>query len=203
MHLALTSEWENIRWRPLTHAPSIVDPDGYFFPIVQPRSGFGPMRSIAESTWTIDDVERELRAQIVMAKRHIPHVTYTWNHMGFTSLSPDVRDLVARLSREHGLIVPADLGVQRIGSVYASTDSGAVKAGKLAARLETLGPGLWLHIDHASTDDPEMRAFGHRGYEGVAADRSAVLEAWTSPAVREVITRRGIELTSYRDLAAR
>ena len=46
-----------------------------------------------------------------------------------------------------------------------------------------------------------MRAFGHAGYEWVAADRSAVLEAWTSPKVREVITRRGIKLTSYRDLA--
>ena len=45
----------------------------------------------------------------------------------------------------------------------------------IAARLETLGPGLWLHIDHASTDDPEMRAVGHAGYEWVAADRSAVL----------------------------
>jgi hypothetical protein len=27
-----------------------------------------------------------------------------------------------------------------------------------------------------------------------------VLEAWTSPQVREVIARRGITLTSYRDL---
>ena len=40
VHLALTSEWENVKWRPLTYAPSIVDPDGYFFPLVQPRPGF-------------------------------------------------------------------------------------------------------------------------------------------------------------------
>jgi hypothetical protein len=45
-----------------------------------------------------------------------------------------------------------------------------------------------------------MRALGHPGYEWVAADRSAVLEAWTSPKVREVITRRGIKLTNYREL---
>jgi hypothetical protein len=75
-----------------------------------------------------------------------------------------------------------------------------MKADKLAAKLETIGPGLWEHIDHAATDDPEMRAFGHLGYEWVAADRSAVLEAWTSPKVREVITRRGIKLTNYREL---
>jgi hypothetical protein len=84
--------------------------------------------------------------------------------------------------------------------VYEGKDPGSVKADKLAARLESLGPGLWLHIDHAATDDPEMRAIGHPGYEWVAADRRAVFEAWTSPKVREVITRRGIKLTSYRDL---
>jgi hypothetical protein len=92
------------------------------------------------------------------------------------------------------------LGIQGIGRVYESKDSGAAKADKLAARLETLGPGLWLHIDHAATNDPEMQAFGHLGYEWVAADRSAVFEAWTSPKVREVIERRGIKLTNYREL---
>ena len=201
VHLALTSEWENVKWRPLTHAPSIVDPDGYFFPIVQPRSGFAAGTSIKESGWKIDEIERELRAQLDMAKRHIPQATYTWNHMGFTSLAPEVLSVVARLSKEYGLVVPSDLGVQWLGRVYESKDSGATKADKLAAKLETLGPGLWEHIDHAATDDPEMQAFGHLGYEWVAADRSAVLGAWTSPKVREVITRRGIKLTNYRELA--
>jgi predicted glycoside hydrolase/deacetylase ChbG (UPF0249 family) len=200
VHLAITSEWENVKWRPLTHAPSIVDADGYFFPIVSPRPGFAPKTSIRESSWKIDEIERELRAQLELAKRHIPQVTYTWNHMGFTSLAPEVADLVGRLSKEYGLLVPMDLGIQPVGRVYESKDTGVVKAEKLAAKLEALGPGLWLHIDHAATNDPEMQAFGHLGYEWVAADRSAVLEAWTSPKVREVITRRGIKLTNYRDL---
>lgn len=203
VHLALTSEWENVKWRPVTHAPSLVDADGYFFPMVHPRPGSPPNTSLTESRWKLDEIERELRAQIALAKRHIPQATYTWNHMGFTSLAPEVHDLVARLSREHGLVLPQDLGIQMVGGVYESQDTGAVKAEKLAAKLETLGPGLWLHIDHAATDDEEMHAIGHPGYEWVAADRSAVLEAWTSPKVREVITRRGIKLTSYRDLAKR
>ena len=203
VHLALTSEWDNIKWRPLTHAPSIVDEDGYFFPQVQPRAGSQPKTSIKESSWKLDEIERELRAQITTAKRHIPQVLYTWNHMGFTSVAPEVADLVLRLSKEYGLVVPTALGIQRVGAVYESKDSGAVKADKLAARLETLGPGLWLHIDHAATDDPEMAAYGHKGYEWVAADRRAVFEAWTSPKVREVITRRGIKLTNYRELSKR
>ena len=202
VHLALTSEWDNVKWRPVTAVPSLVDEDGWLFPMVQPRAGSEAGRSIKERGWKLDDIERELRAQITIAKRHIPAVSYTWNHMGFTSLGPEVASLVSRLSKEYGLVVPSEIGVQPVGRVWDGRDSGAVKADKLAAKLETLGPGLWLHIDHASTDDPEMRAVGHAGYEWVAADRSANVEAWTSPKVRDVIARRGIKLTNYRELAA-
>jgi predicted glycoside hydrolase/deacetylase ChbG (UPF0249 family) len=200
VHLALTSEWENVKWRPLTPAPSIVDSDGYFFPMVRPRPGFPPGTSIQEAAWELSEIERELRAQLDAAKKHLPQATYTWYHMGFTSVAPEVRDLAARLTEEYGLVQPMDLGIQFIGRVYENTDSGAVKAEKLAARLETLEPGLWLQIDHASTDDPEMQAIGHLGYENVAADRSANVAMWTSPLVREVIERRGIVLTNYREL---
>src|SRR5258708_32134024 len=31
IHLDLTSEWENIKWRPLTDCPSLKDSAGYFF----------------------------------------------------------------------------------------------------------------------------------------------------------------------------
>lgn len=203
IHLALTSEWDNVKWRPLTYSPSIADEDGYLLPMVQPRPGSAVGRSLKERAWKLDEIERELRAQLTLGKRHLPQASYTWNHMGFTSLGPDVAGLVARLSKEYGLVVPAEVGIQPIGRVYDGRDSGATKADKLAARLETLGPGLWLHIDHASTDDAEMQAIGHAGYEWVAADRAAVYRAWTSPKVREVITRRGIKLTNYRELSRR
>jgi chitin disaccharide deacetylase len=37
IHLALTSEWENIKWRPLTDCPSLKDSNGYFYPMVFPK----------------------------------------------------------------------------------------------------------------------------------------------------------------------
>jgi predicted glycoside hydrolase/deacetylase ChbG (UPF0249 family) len=200
VHLALTSEWENVKWRPVTHAPSIADADGYLFPQVVPRKGFPANTSIRESAWKLDEIERELRAQLDLAKRHLPQASYTWYHMGFTMLAPEVRDLAAKLTKEYGLVEPMALGIKPVGGVWESLDSGAAKADKLAAKLEALEPGLWLHIDHGSTDDAEMRAIGHLGYEQVAADRSANVAAWTSPKVREVIKRRGIELTNYREL---
>src|SRR5690606_27291776 len=85
VHLAITSEWDRVKWRPLTPASSIVDPDGYFFPNVP---------AIRAAAWQLDDIERELRAQLDMAKRHLPQATYTWNHMGFTGLAPEVETLV-------------------------------------------------------------------------------------------------------------
>lgn len=200
VHLALTSEWDNVKWRPVTYPPSLVDDDGYLFPMVQPRAGAVAGRSLKERAWKLEEIERELRAQLTLARRHLPQASYTWNHMGFTSLGPDVASLVSRLSKEYGLVVPSELGVQPLGRVYDGRDSGSVKADKLAAKLETLGPGLWLHVDHAATDDPETQALGHAGYEWVAADRRANVEAWTSGKVREVITRRGIKLTNYREL---
>ena len=79
----------------------------------------------------------------------------------------------------------------------------AQKSASFVAVLEGLGPGTWLFVDHPALDTPEMRAVHHVGYEAVAIDRDGVTQAWTSPAVREVVRRRGIELIGYRDLVAR
>src|SRR5436190_5703869 len=40
IHLALTSEWENVKWRPLTDCPSLEDSNGYFFPMVYPNKNY-------------------------------------------------------------------------------------------------------------------------------------------------------------------
>lgn len=34
IHLALTSEWSLVKWRPLTNAPSLADANGFFLPMV-------------------------------------------------------------------------------------------------------------------------------------------------------------------------
>ena len=150
VHLAVTSEWSAIKWRPLTHTPSLVDGNGYFFPMVWPNDKLPPKSSLKENAPVLTEIERELRAQIEFAKREIPQLTYTWNHMGFDSLAPEIRELTNKLTKEYGLVTPFDLGVQDVGHVYEGTDTGAVKTTKLAARLEALGPGTWLIVDHAA-----------------------------------------------------
>ena len=202
VHLALTSEWSDVKWRPLTHAPSLVDERGFFFPMVWPRADFPASTDLKSHSPDLGEIERELRAQIELGRAMIPHVTYTWAHMGFSSLSPEVGALVEKLTKEYGLVTPGpEIGVRMIGGVWEGTDPPSVRIDKLVAKLETLEPGTWLMVDHAAIDTPEMRAIGHKNYEYVAADRSAVLAAWTSPKVMEVIKQRGIQLTNYRELA--
>ena len=96
-------------------------------------------------------------------------------------------------------------GVNYLGGVWRSGagsnfDNGPARAAKLAARLEKLGPGVYVMVDHCGTKDPEMEAIGHRGYEYVAADRAAVVEAWTSPLVLDAVKRLGIQLIGHADL---
>ncbi|MGE5648400.1 MAG: ChbG/HpnK family deacetylase [Acidobacteriota bacterium] len=201
VHLTLTSEWERVKWRPLTCAPSLSDPNGYFYPMVWPNKNFPPGTSLKEAKPDLAEIEKELRAQIELARRMVPRVSYLWQHMGFDSLSPEIHAIVVKLSREYRMPVPGpDLGIRFLGQVYSQSDPGAVRASKLVAALEKLEPGTWLMVDHAATDTPEIQAYGHKGYENVAADRSAVVGAWTSPRVLDVVKKRGIRLTGYSGL---
>jgi len=204
VHLCLTSEWERVKWRPLTAAPSLVDDDGYFFPMVWPRKDFPPNTSLKEASPRTDEAERELRRQIEVARKYLPRISYLSVHMGFDRLKPEWIEMVKRISSDTGLPV-MEQGVNYLNGVWqsgagAKFDSGPVRAAKLAARLEKLRPGTYVMVDHCGTNDPEMQALGHTGYENVAADRSAVVEAWTSPVVLETVKRKGIQLISHADL---
>jgi chitin disaccharide deacetylase len=88
IHLTLTSEWSNVKWRPLTHCPGLTDADGYFFPMVWKNDNFPAGSSISESDWTIEEIEQELRAQIELSLKNVPHISHLSSHMGFTSLDP-------------------------------------------------------------------------------------------------------------------
>lgn len=194
IHLTLTSEWQTVRWRPLTAAPSLVDEQGYMFRSVRSRDDNG-----RENKRDLGEIERELRAQIELGKSMIPHVSYMSAHMGFTSFSPEVAALVERLSKEYGLVRREQLDIRSIGRVWDPSDGPDVRGEKLAARLATLEPGTWLMLDHCATDTPEIQAISSR----VAFDRSGVVAAWTHPKVIETVKTRGIELTHYRNLLGR
>ena len=200
VHLALTSEWDNVKWRPLTSCPSLVEPEGYFFPMIRPTKNY-PGRAITEHPWKIEEIEREFRAQIALVKKHVPRVSHVSAHMGCTGLSPDVAAMSRRVAKELGVDIDLDEhGVKRLGYAGPKVTPEEKLASFLKA-LEGMQPGgTYWFIDHPGLDTPELRAISHIGYENVAADRQGVTDTWTHPRVKAFIKDRGIQLIGYRDL---
>lgn len=202
IHLVLTSEWENLKWRPLTHAPGLVDPDGYFFPMVWPNPNLPPKSSLKESTWNLAEVEAELRAQIETAIRHLPRISHLSAHMGFTSLDPSVATLVKQLASEYHLDTESGSQPLKRFPGWGKARTAEERVAGFIKNLEALEPGTYLFVEHPGLDVPEMQAIGHKGYEDVAADRAAVTAVFTSPEVKAAIQKQGIQLISYRELKA-
>ncbi len=201
VHLALTSEWDNVKWRPLTGCPSLQDADGYFHPMIFPNRNY-PSRSLLEQSWKLGEIEAEFRAQIETAQAHIPHLSHLSGHMHCTGMADNVAQLVKTLAKEYRLDTwPSDLGVVPVTYVGPRVTSEEKLAGFIGM-LESLEEDkTYLFVNHPGLDTPEMRAIHHIGYADVAADRQGVTNTLTSPQVRALIRRRGIQLISYRDLA--
>lgn len=199
IHLCLTSEWENAKWRPLTHAPSLADKEGYFYPMVRQRKDFPPGTGLLDAKPSLAEVEQELRAQIQTAKRHLPKITHASAHMGAASSTPEIRAITEKLCAEAGIRLETK-GLKGVKGFGGAQKSGEQKEADLAAILEKLEPGDWILVEHPAVDGAEMRALGHIGYTNVAEDRAGVLKALTSQSVKAVIAKRKIRLISYADL---
>jgi predicted glycoside hydrolase/deacetylase ChbG (UPF0249 family) len=200
IHLALTSEWDNVKWRPLTDCPSLRTPDGYFYPMSFPNPNY-PKMSIKENNWKMDEVEKELRAQIELALKHLPQVSHISSHMGATWLTDEMRALEKKLAQEYKI----DIDLQELGVAYAPFDGPHVtKEEKISSFIKMLGKlekgKTYLFVEHPGFDNDELRAISHIGYENVAADRQGVTDLYTSGEVKAEIRKKGIQLISYKDL---
>ena len=205
LHLTLTSEWENVKWRPLTHCPSLTDENGYFLPMMTPSKAY-PGKAILENKWDIREVEQEARAQIELALKNIPQISHISGHMGSTGFDPQVVALMKKLSEEYHLpVVDRVSAMEEYGFSYKGYEgpskSYAEKEASFLKMLDTLEPGKsYMFIDHPALDNEEMQTVGHVGYEQVAMDRQGVTDLFTSAKVKQAIEQKGIELISYNEL---
>ncbi len=200
IHLTLTSEWDNEKWRPISDCQSLKDADGYFYPMVFPNKNY-PGRSIKENQWKLKDVEKEWRAQIELGLKKITRISHLSAHMGCTNLDDSTRALVKRLAKEYKI----DIDPMEYGAKYISYDglhaTSEEKIESFIKMLEKLTPeGVYLFVDHPGLNDAELQAIHHIGYENVAIDRQGVTDVWTNPKVKATIQRKGIQLISYKDL---
>ena len=203
VHLALSSEWENIKWRPLSDCPSLKDANGYFFPMIYPNTNY-PGQALTENKWNIADVEKEFRAQIEQAIRRIPRLSHISAHMGCVNISEEVKAMTKKLAKEYHIdIDPSDHKIISTG-FEGNHESAAEKVNSFIAMLDKLEKGkTYLFVEHPGLDNDELKAVYHIGYEQVAMDRQGVTDLFTNAKVKEAIKQRGIQLVSYKDLINR
>jgi predicted glycoside hydrolase/deacetylase ChbG (UPF0249 family) len=196
VHLALNGEWRDYRWRPalpVTEVPSLVDEDGYFYQTEEAFLAAGP---------SLEEVEKELRAQVDLALSRGVDAQYIDTHIGTARATPELLAIVERISKDYEIPISQGYEGDRL-SIYEVPFQQKGKA--LAELLKQLRPGLWLLVVHPGLDTPEERALvdaSPEGLKNVAANRAAVTRALTSKKIKNIIRQRHIQLTDYRKLRA-
>ena len=193
VHLPLNAEWKEYRWGPVAGSsavPSLVDSNGLFFP---------SRAALFANMPRVDEVERELRAQIERARRSGLKIEYLDYHMGAAVSTPELMTVVERLAGEYRLGVSRWFGETDLGGWYAAPP--ASKKDTLLARVRAAEPGtVRLLVFHIGGETPEMDALTDLNSFGLArmsSHRQAELQALVSPELRALVKARGLRLTTY------
>ena len=196
IHLTLNSEWKNYRWGPVlgrTAVPSLVDADGYFFP-----SG----EALHQNHPKLDEVEKELRAQIDRAVHSGLKIDYVDYHMGTVSHDAQFRAIAEKLAREYKLGMMQYFGEAREDAQY--TAAPANKTDSLVAIVGRLHPPVTLLVTHTGIDNEELGALLDMNTDGALPDmsknRQGELDALMSPRFREALKSRDVRLITFRQL---
>jgi chitin disaccharide deacetylase len=194
LHLTLNSEWREYRWKPvlpITEVPSLVDEDGYFYPTTEAFLNASP---------DMREVEKELRAQMELAKKRGVDIQYIDTHMWTARATPELFSIVKSISQDYDLPISQDSGEERL-SIYEVPYQ--LKEKTLERILRNLQTGLWLLVVHPGLDTLEERALvdiNPEGLPNVAFNRAAVTRALTSKRIKNIVRKRGIRLIDYRDI---
>jgi predicted glycoside hydrolase/deacetylase ChbG (UPF0249 family) len=198
VHLCVNAEWKDYRWRPVLPfnlVPSLVDEDGYFFPTASAFLAHQPK---------VEEVEKELRAQLERALSRGLKPDYLDTHMDSLETKEEFRAVVRKLAREYRLPVSGECGEDReFFDIYNVSPQEKEKV--ILEKLKTARPGLYLMVVHPGLDTPEERAIvdtNPDGLKNVYLYRSAEVRAITSPRVKKLLAKKNIKLTNYRELRA-
>lgn len=202
IHLTLTRDGLGHRWAPAAPAaqvPSLVDQDGLLW-----TSAAAP-QLLAQAR--IEDVERELRAQIDTVDRSGLTPTHLDWHVLADGGRPDVLDLTMALAREHGLaarvwLEPGRRAARGRGLPVVDHDfldsfalGGAGKAARYVQALRCLPAGLSEWAVHPAVGE-ETAAEADLGWAVRRADHAFLL----SPLARRVLDEEDIVVIDYRGL---
>jgi predicted glycoside hydrolase/deacetylase ChbG (UPF0249 family) len=198
VHLTLNSEWKNYRWGPVlgrSAVPTLVDKDGYFFP---------SSKALYDNHPDLDQVEKELRAQIERARSSGLKIDYVDYHMGTVSGNHEMLEIVERLAKEFGLGMSQYFGETRNDSQYWAAPP--KKTDSLVAIVERLHPQFNLIVTHVGVDDAELGALLDMNTSNplpeMSKNRQGELNALTSKRFSDALKSHSVTLITYRQLIA-
>ena len=193
VHLVLNSEWEYYKWGPVTGrsaVPSLVDSNGYFYESEE---------DFAKCGYKLSEVETELRAQIERAINSGLHIDYVDAHMITAFSTPELKAIVEKLAKEY------HLGISRYFNENYHTLWGTAPEKKFSSLMEIVNnlkkDQINLIVVHLGMETEEMKALIDMNNPDdpyrVSQHRQAELQALSSPAFREAVSKNNIELTTY------
>ncbi len=92
----------------------------------------------------------------------------------------------------------AEIGLMTTEGTIGIAATGSMEMRSLAPLIENLPEGTWELVCHPGYNDAELQQAGTR----LLASREIELEMLIAPGLREMIDRAGIQLITFRDLAA-
>ena len=199
VHVCLNSEWVPYKWGPVLPAkdvPSLVDEWGHFF---------GTRKDLLAHNPNLDEVEKEIRAQVDLAIRKGLKISYMDHHMGAAVTTPQMRERFVKVAREYGLGISRWFSEVQGPIVYNVPP--AQKSEFLIAELQKLNkPGLYLIVCHTLVKTPEvqvLRDLNLTGPRNMAEHRQAELDMLCDPRLKQIIKEKQIELIGYDTLRER
>ena len=207
IHLTFTSEWKTYRWggvAPRDQVPSLYDPDGT---LPQLTKTF-----VARAK--LDEVEKELRAQVELAYAVGLRPTHLDSHMTALFSTPELFRMYADVARSYrlpftfyGTLTP------QIRAALTENDiipSAVIMAEEAKSREEwmrfyidairNLKPGLSEILVHLGYDDAELRAVT-AGYDVFEAKwRQRDYDVMTSPEFQKALKDNGVVLVTWREI---
>ncbi|QMU29140.1 ChbG/HpnK family deacetylase [Adhaeribacter radiodurans] len=141
VHLTLTAEWKYYRWGPVTGqtaVPSLVDSLGYFFPTSQ---------GLHKNNYKLNEVEKELTAQIERALRSGIKISYLDPHMGVALSTPELRAITEKLARKYKL---------GISTLNENTYYGETYTDMWGVPVETKKQEFIRYVNNLNKDKPNL-----------------------------------------------
>ena len=208
LHLTLTSEWETYRWGSVESrdkVPSLHDADGTL-----------PRQSQTVATRAkIDEVERELRAQVERALAIGIKPTHLDSHMGALFSTPELMATYVKVARSYRLPFLAYIGAPRFAPPPSPQDKDIILDAVIIANsqvpedqwmkfyldaIKNLKPGLTEILVHLGYDDAELQAVtvNHPAYG--SAWRQRDVDVLKSAEFRQALKDNKVILVTWREL---